>query len=82
VFDSIEYVFSPISWKIGEIKMFTRENVFEKMSKENDPLHEWFTFEMIKPPIGEEVLAYSPEWIHLDFNPKGIRVGFLIGDEN
>ncbi len=37
---------------------------------------------MIKPPIGVEVLAYSPTWIHPDFNIKGIRVGFLNGDKN
>lgn len=53
-----------------------------KWNRENDPLHEWNTFAMFKPPIGEEVLAYSPEWIHPDFNPKGIRVGFLNEDEN
>ena len=27
-----------------------------------------------------EVLAFHPEWISEDFNPKGIRSGFLSGD--
>lgn len=26
-----------------------------------------------------EVLCYSPEWIDEDFNPRGLRVGFMCG---
>ncbi len=51
-------------------------------NRQSDPLHEWLTFAMFKPPIGVEVLAYSPDFIHPDFNTKGIRVGFLNSDEN
>lgn len=32
------------------------------------------------PPIGEEVISFNHKWINMDFNPKGIRVGFLGGD--
>lgn len=28
------------------------------------------------PPDDIDVIAYSKEWIHPDWNPKGIRVGF------
>lgn len=32
------------------------------------------------PPKGEEVIAFSKKWINEDFNPRGIRVGFLTDD--
>lgn len=32
------------------------------------------------PPVGIEVLAYNSKWVNAYFNPKGIRVGFLDGD--
>lgn len=34
----------------------------------------------ITPEFGVEVIAFSPEWIDEDFNPKGIRIGFFDGD--
>lgn len=37
----------------------------------------WINFENESPPIGTEVLAYNPEWIDEDFNPKGVRIGYL-----
>lgn len=37
----------------------------------------WNKFSEKKPQIGIEILAYCVQWIHPDFNPKGIRVGFL-----
>jgi hypothetical protein len=27
-----------------------------------------------------EVLAFHPAWIHPDFNPQGIRIGFMNGE--
>ena len=38
---------------------------------------EWINFEEEKPITGEEVLAFNKKWIDEDFNPRGIRVGFL-----
>lgn len=32
------------------------------------------------PPCGIEVLAYNSKWVDIDFNPKGIRIGFLSED--
>lgn len=29
-----------------------------------------------------EVLAHHPDWIDEDFNPKGIRIGFVGGEGN
>lgn len=40
-------------------------------------LNGWKNYIEVRPPIGVEVLAYSPAWIDDDFNPKGARVGFL-----
>lgn len=37
----------------------------------------WINYKEQKPPYGVEVLAYHHDWINEDFNPKGIRVGFL-----
>lgn len=31
------------------------------------------------PPVGVEVLFQNDKWIDLDYNPKGIRIGFLDG---
>lgn len=28
------------------------------------------------PPSGEELILFNEKWIHPDFNPKGIRIGF------
>jgi len=28
------------------------------------------------PPLGVECLLQNDKWIHLDFNPKGIRIGY------
>lgn len=36
----------------------------------------WKLYAEEKPPVGVEVLAFSPKWIDEDFNPKGIRIGF------
>ena len=30
---------------------------------------------------GIEVIGFHPDWIDEDFNPKGTRIGFLLGDE-
>lgn len=41
----------------------------------------WTKYKEEKPPVGQEVLAYHPDWIDEDFNPKGIRVGFWNGED-
>ena len=41
----------------------------------------WIKYKEQKPPIGKEVIAYHPDWIDKDFNPKGIRMGFQDIDE-
>lgn len=33
------------------------------------------------PPEGEEVLFYNENWINEDFNPRGIRFGFMNNDD-
>ena len=37
----------------------------------------WHKYSEEKPPYGEEVIAYNPKWVDEDFNPKGIRIGFI-----
>ena len=59
---------------------FVLENLIEdKMScnKIDKDTIEWINFEEEKPITGEEVLAFNKKWIDEDFNPRGIRVGFL-----
>lgn len=41
----------------------------------------WIDLKTQLPPEGVEVLGYSPDWIHPDFNLKGVRVCFLSNDE-
>lgn len=37
----------------------------------------WINYNEQKPPLGIPVLAYHHLWVDEDFNPKGIREGFL-----
>ena len=37
----------------------------------------YINYQEQKPPFGVEVIAYHHKWIDEDFNPRGIRVGFL-----
>lgn len=41
----------------------------------------WRRYSEQKPPMGEEVIAYHPDWIDEDNNPKGTRIGWQ-GDED
>ena len=40
----------------------------------------WKRYLKQKPPEGVEVLAYHQDWEDKDFNPLGIRIGFLNAD--
>ena len=41
----------------------------------------WTKVEELLPDEGIEVLCFNEAWIDEDFNPKGIRIGFLNGSE-
>ena len=45
-----------------------------------NPYIEWINYKEEKPSFGVEVIAYHHKWVDEDFNPNGIRVGFL-GDD-
>ncbi len=49
------------------------EDVFELTDKH------WVSVKDNPPEEGIEFLLYNEKWIDEDFNPKGIRVGFLDG---
>lgn len=40
----------------------------------------YINYQEQKPPIGVEVMAYNHKWVDEDFNPNGIRIGFLSDD--
>lgn len=40
----------------------------------------YINYQEQKPPFGVEVIAYNHKWIDEDFNPNGIRIGFLSDD--
>lgn len=40
----------------------------------------WYNYEETKPPVDQEVLAQNDSWID-EFNPEGIRIGYLEGNE-
>lgn len=44
----------------------------------------WIKYSEQKPPMGQDVFAYHPDWIDEEYNPHGIRIGFqdLSDDEN
>lgn len=39
-------------------------------------VNEWAEYELVKPQVGMQVLAFSPSYFHPDFNPDAIRIGF------
>ncbi|MGI9582624.1 hypothetical protein ACR1PO_15620 [Chryseobacterium sp. RRHN12] len=41
----------------------------------------WIRVEDILPEEGFEVICFNEKWIDEDFNPKGVRIGFLNGNE-
>lgn len=41
----------------------------------------WNLLKDLKPLHGMEVICFNPNWIDEDFNLKGIRIGFLNGDD-
>ncbi|AZA82189.1 hypothetical protein C1637_09835 [Chryseobacterium lactis] len=41
----------------------------------------WIKVEDVLPDEGREVVCFNKAWINEDFNPKGIRIGFLNGSE-
>lgn len=54
---------------------------FLKTHKEEK--NEWIKIDKKHPlPKFEEVLAYNKKWINEDFNPKGIRIGYLADEGN
>ena len=69
--------------KLAPMFLEGAEFVLENLNEDKMPCNkidkdiEWINFEEEKPITGEEVLAFNKKWIDEDFNPRGIRVGFL-----
>jgi hypothetical protein len=42
----------------------------------------WILLSKEPPPPCTEVICFKKEWIDEDFNPEGIRVGFMDDDNN
>ena len=40
----------------------------------------WISIEDELPTGEDEVLLFNKKWINKDYNPKGVRIGFLGGD--
>lgn len=41
----------------------------------------WKNYKDELPPIGVEVLAFHSDWVNIDFNPTGTRIGFQMDDD-
>lgn len=52
----------------------------EKISQKDSPELTWIKYSDKKPETGIEVIAYNSKWVNKDFNPNGIRVGFVNGN--
>lgn len=83
-------LYAPSSWDFrGEIIPMNKDELrishegFVRGVKWADthPNSSWISTKNKLPPKGEEVLAFNKKWINEDFNPKGIRIGFLNGDK-
>lgn len=49
----------------------------------NEQVNTWIKIDNEHPlPKFEEVLGYNKEWIETDFNPKGVRIGYLTDEGN
>ena len=62
-------------WAYNDVRDIT--NTLEVKTDEDFVETKWISYKEQKPPYGVEVLAYHHDWVDEDFNPKGIRVGFL-----
>lgn len=52
----------------------------EKISQKDSPELTWIKYSDKKPETGIEVIAYNSKWVNKDFNPNGMRVGFVNGN--
>lgn len=41
----------------------------------------WNRYSELKPPLGQDVIAYHRDWVDADCNPNGIRIGWQ-GDDD
>lgn len=56
---------------------FTHDHIISAMEEYASQFRsEWIEYGKPFPPLGIEVMAFKPEWIDEDFNPRGIRIGF------
>lgn len=75
VTDGWSYYHSDDAVWVKDILNFLKANKEEK--------NEWIKIDKKHPlPKFEEVLAYNKEWVEADFNPKGVRIGYLTDEGN
>lgn len=49
----------------------------------DEQVNTWIKIDNEHPlPKFEEILGYNKEWIEVDFNPKGVRIGYLTDEGN
>ena len=66
----------------GEVRISSHKDSFIEGAEwaDNNPETPWIKWKDKKPKVGIEIIAYNKHWIDKDFNPNGIRIGFLCGD--
>ena len=71
----------------GMVNTDFRGGVLDTLNKLKDFIdslpNEWIKIDKKHPlPKFEEVLGFNEEWIEADFNPKGVRIGYLTDEGN
>ena len=77
----LRYINCKIDYSAGANSMLS---IIEAKDAEIEHLKQadkWIKVEDRLPNIGVEVNAFHPSWIDDDYNPLGVRTGFLNGDD-
>ena len=70
-------------YEIESIRLFEAKEAIDLALKDMVPDIRWIKIDEENPlPKFKEVLAYNKEWIDEDFNPTGIRIGYLQEEGN
>ncbi len=64
-------------------KTIIKETAKDCLTQIEEQSSNWIKISKNNPlPKFVEVLAYNKEWIEVDFNPKGVRIGYLTDEGN
>ncbi len=61
---------------INTNKVIRFEDVWPKLN-ESTRFDNWYRISILTPPEGTEIQLFSKDWIHEDFCPTGVKIGYF-----